>query len=92
VNLASDALRARRAALIEQIAQERDQVETALRHTRQRIEVASNRFAQVQALLRHPVVIAAVVVGAWILGWQRSTAIAKNIALGWSAWRRISQQ
>jgi hypothetical protein len=86
------ALNARRAALIEQIADERDRVSNAWHFAQQRVNVVRNRLNQFQMLTRHPAFIAAAVVGVWLIGWRRSAAIAKNVALGWSAWRRIAER
>jgi hypothetical protein len=86
------ALNARRATLIEQIADERDQVSDAWHFAQQRIDIVRNRLNQFHLLTRHPAVIAAAVVGVWLVGWRRSAAIAKNVALGYSAWRRITEQ
>jgi type VI protein secretion system component VasF len=86
------ALNARRVALIEQIADERDAVSSALHFAQQRFDVVRNRLNQFHMFTRHPAFIAAAVVGVWFIGWRRSASIAKSVALGWSAWRRITEQ
>jgi hypothetical protein len=86
------ALNERRAALIEQIADERDRVSDAWHFLWQRVDVVRNRLNHFHMLTRHPAFIAAAVVGVWLIGWRRSAAIARNVALGWSAWRRITEQ
>jgi hypothetical protein len=86
------ALNVRRAALIEQIADERDRVSNAWHFARQRVDVVRNRLSQFHGMARHPAFIAAAIVGVWLIGWRRSAAITKNVALGWSVWRRITEQ
>jgi hypothetical protein len=76
----------RREALIEQIARERDQVAHACRLSQQRISVMDNQVMQLRTLARYPAFTTAVLTCTWMIGWRRSAALLKNIALAWSAW------
>jgi hypothetical protein len=82
----------RREALIEQIAHERDQVAHACRCAQQRIADISNHVTQLRGFAQKPTFIAAVLTCTWMIGWRRSVALVKNIALGWSAWQRITDK
>ncbi|MGL5003414.1 MAG: hypothetical protein ACRDAM_10790 [Casimicrobium sp.] len=92
MNRSTHALAIRREALIEQIARERDQVAHACLYARQRLFTVSNQLTQLQTVARNPVFIAAAVACVWMVGWQRSATLLKNVALGWSAWRRVTER
>jgi alkylation response protein AidB-like acyl-CoA dehydrogenase len=89
---AGSSLAMRRAALVEQIERERDQLLYAWHRTQQRVQALDSRIAQIQALMRNPAFLAAALVGAWAIGWRRSAAIVRNAALVWSAWQQIGDR
>jgi hypothetical protein len=81
----------RRAALIEQIAAERDCVRVGWHHTQQRFAATQEGLYLLREISRSPITLVAAAVAVWAIGPKRSMILLKNVVLGWSTWRSIAQ-
>jgi hypothetical protein len=84
--------RLRRAELIEKIAIEREIVAKAWSRMQQRFAVTNEVVLSLKSMIRNPVIVATAVIGAWVIGPQRSVSFLKAVALGWGTWRHVTQQ
>lgn len=71
---------ARRAALVAQIALERDAIASVWNRTSQRMAQAKNAWRLAGSVVRRPVLIVAVAGAVWVIGFQRSFSLLRGIA------------
>ncbi len=70
----------RRAALVAQIASEREAAAGAWRQAGQQLAMAHNAWRLVGSFVRRPSVIVALAVAVWVIGPQRGFSLLKGIA------------
>jgi YqjK-like protein len=80
----------RRAALIEQIAAERDCVRVGWHRAQQRFAATQEGLHLLREISRNPIALVAAAVATFAIGPTRSLTLLKNIVFGWSAWRSIA--